>query len=177
MTKVDGSYANSSVSSPRSSPSSTASTPDTLPPTPLYLTPVSSDSVSASQLRTSLLAILSSSTSSKKWDALSPDLALQILRQTTISLIRLPQFEIHLATHLSNPRSKLYQDAEEHILTNLCADLEKLVETYTPLSNLQIFEAATAPRVVSASASAQCNSFKKEITEMATRMAHIGILH
>ncbi|KAG4426938.1 hypothetical protein IFR05_017579, partial [Cadophora sp. M221] len=58
MTKVDGSYANSSVSSPRSSPSSTASTPDTLPPTPLYLTPVSSDSVSASQLRTSLLAIL-----------------------------------------------------------------------------------------------------------------------
>ncbi|KAH6722296.1 T-complex protein 11-domain-containing protein [Leptodontidium sp. MPI-SDFR-AT-0119] len=177
MTRVDGSYANSSVSSPRSSPSSTASTPDTLPPTPLYLTPVSSDSASASQLRTSLLAILSSSTSSKKWDALSPDLALQILRQTTTPLIRLPQFESHLATHLSNPRSKLYQDAEEHVLTHLYADLTKLVETYTPLSSLQIFEAATAPRVVSANAATQGNGFKEEISEMATRMAHIGILH
>ncbi|KAG4426930.1 hypothetical protein IFR05_017587 [Cadophora sp. M221] len=91
--------------------------------------------------------------------------------------MRLPQFESHLATHLSNPRSKLYQDAEEHVLTHLYADLTKLVETYTPLSSLQIFEAATAPRVVSANAAAQGNGFKEEISEMATRMAHIGILH
>lgn len=174
---IDGSRAGSSASSPRSSPSSTSSTPDTLPPTPLYLTPVSSDSTTTSQLRSSLLAILASSASSDKWDSLSPDLALQILRQTTTSLIRLPQFETHLAFHISNPRSKLYQDAEEHVLARLHTDLQKLVETYTPLSSLQIFEAATAPRAVPTSAAAPGNGFKEEIAEMATRMAHIGILH
>ncbi|PVH84466.1 Tcp11-domain-containing protein [Cadophora sp. DSE1049] len=174
---IDGSRAGSSACSPRSSPSSTASTPDTLPPTPLYLTPVTSDSASTSQLRTSLLAILASSTSSNKWETLSPDLALQILRHTTTSLVRLPQFETRLAFHISNPRSKFYQDAEEHVLTHLYTDLIKLVETYTPLSSLQIFEAATAPRVVSTSAAAPGNGFKEEIAEMATRMAHIGILH
>lgn len=174
---IEGSRAGSLACSPRSSPSSTASTPDTLPPTPLYLTPVASDSASTSQLRTSLLAILASSTSSNKWEALSPDLALQILRHTTTSLTRLPQFETHLAFHVSNPRSKLYQDAEDHVLAHLHTELKKLVETYTPLSSMQIFEAATAPRVASTSAAASGNGFKEEVSEMATRMAHIGILH
>ncbi|KAH7407672.1 camp-mediated signaling protein Sok1 [Cadophora sp. MPI-SDFR-AT-0126] len=174
---IDGSRVGSSACTPRSSPSSTASTPDTLPPTPLYLTPVMSDSASTSQLRTSLLAILASSTSSNKWEALSPDLALQILRHTTSSLMCLPQFETHLAFHISNPRSKLYQDAEETVLTHLYTDLRKLVETYTPLSSLQIFESATAPKVTSTSVAAPGNGFKEEIAEMATRMAHIGILH
>ena len=53
----------------------------------------------------------------------------------------------------------------------------KLVETYTPLSSLQIFELATAPKLASTSAAAPGNGFKEEIAEIATRMAHIGILH
>merc|ERR1711939_1142672 len=83
----------------------------------------------------------------------------------------------HLAFHVSNPRSKLYQDAEDHVLAHLHTELKKLVETYTPLSSMQIFEAATAPRVASTSAAASGNGFKEEVSEMATRMAHIGILH
>jgi hypothetical protein len=54
--------------------------------------------------------------------------------------------------------------------------LQKLVETYTPLTSLQIFEAATAPKVASGAA-AQGNGQKEEIAEVATRIAHIGILH
>ncbi|KAL2073228.1 hypothetical protein VTL71DRAFT_10552 [Oculimacula yallundae] len=175
VSKVNDSHIGSSVPSPRSSPSSTASTPNTLPLTPLYLTPVPSDS--ASQLRTSLLAILASSTSSKKWGFLAPDLALQILRHTMTSLAPLPQFEIELASHLSNPKSQVYKDAEEYVLDHFNSDLTKLVETYTPLSNLQIFEAATSSKPTSANVAVQDNSFKKEISEMATRLAHIGILH
>ncbi|CZT45137.1 related to SOK1 protein [Rhynchosporium secalis] len=174
--KVNDSQIGSSAPSPRSSPSSTASTPNTIPLTPLYLTPVSPDS--SCQLRTSLLAILSSSTSpAKKWDFLSPDLALQILRQTSASLVLLPQFEVDLALHLSNPKSTVYKDAEEFVLGQFNVELTKLVENYTPMSNLQIFEAATAPKAASSSAAVQGNAFKAEVTEMATRMAHIGILH
>lgn len=173
--KVSDSYANSATSSPHSSPSSTASTPNTSAPTPLYLSPEFSDS--ASQVRTALVAILSSSTSSNKWASVSNDLALQILRSTTTSLTRLPLFESHLAFHISNSRSKLYQDAEERVLRELDNELKKLVDSYTPLSSLQIFEAATAPKTAMSNPTGPANGFKDEVVEIATRIAHIGILH
>lgn len=164
----------SSSSSPRSSPSSTASTPDTYPPTPLYLSLPFSDS--ASQVRTSLLAILSSSSGHEKWTSLSSSLALQIIRSTTTPLSHLPQFEAHLAFHLSNSRSRVYQEAEERVLSQLFPVLQRLVDAYTPLTSLQIFESATAPKVASGNAAPR-NEQKEEIVEVATRIAHIGILH
>ncbi|KAK2625117.1 hypothetical protein QTJ16_005486 [Diplocarpon rosae] len=172
--KLADGYAGSATSSARSSPSTTASTPDTLPPTPLYLSPEFSDA--ASQVRTSLIAILSSS-NSDKWASVSNDLALQILRSTTTSLARLPQFETHLAFHISNRRSKLYQDAEERVLGELGKELKRLVDAYTPLSSLKIFETATAPKKTASTSTGQGNGFKEEITDIATRIAHIGILH
>jgi len=161
----------STGSSPRSSPSSTSSTPDAQPPTPLYLTLPFTDSTS--QVRTSLLAILASSTTTDKWTALSPALALQIVRSTTTSLTRLPHFETHLAFHLSNPHSSVYQEAENRVLSQLFPVLQKLVETYTPMTSLQIFEAATNPK----NALVTSLTPKEEFSEVATRIAHIGILH
>jgi len=171
----DGHVVTSATSSPRSSPSSTASTPDAFPPTPLYLSQPFVDS--ASQVRTCLLAILSSSTANDKWAVLAPSLALQILRSTTTPLTHLPQFESRLAFHISNSRSSVYQDAETRVLTQLFLVLQKLMENYTPLTSLQIFEAATAPRSLPGATPAQGNGAKEEITEIATRIAHIGILH
>jgi hypothetical protein len=165
----------SAASSPYSSPSSTASTPDTYPPTPLYLS--HSVSGSASQVRSSLVAILASSNTSDRWTSLAPSLALQILRSTTTPLTRLPQFESHLGFHLSNPNSSLYQEAEQRVLRQLLPILQKLVETYTPLTSLQIFEAATAPKILPVNSSTQADGAKEDITEIATRIAHIGILH
>ncbi|KAH8786051.1 T-complex protein 11-domain-containing protein [Hyaloscypha finlandica] len=165
----------SATSSPRSSPSSTASTPDTSPPTAFSLSQSFTDS--ASQVRTSLLDILSSSTTNDKWVALAPALGLQILRSTTTPLSHLPQFESHLAFHLSNSRSRVYQDAEARVLSQLAPSLLKLIETYTPLTSLQIFEGATTPRTLPGTAVPQINGVKEEITEIATRIAHIGILH
>jgi T-complex protein 11 len=165
----------STASSPRSSPSSTASTPETYSPTPLYLSlPVSS---SASQARTSFQAILASPTSSEKWSSLSPSLALEILRLTNTPLTRLPQFESHLAFHISNSSSRLYQEAESRVLTQLFPILQKLVGTYTPLTSLKIFEAATSPKSAAGSTNVQASGVKEEISEVATRIAHIGILH
>jgi hypothetical protein len=51
--------------------------------------------------------------------------------------------------------------------------LKKLVINYTPLTSLQIFEAATLP----GTSPTQENGPKEEISEIAKRIAHIGILH
>ncbi|CAD6445245.1 4022ad38-f812-46ac-9e6c-9efa91229c44 [Sclerotinia trifoliorum] len=164
-------------SSPRSSPSTTASTPETYPVTPLYLSLQNSDSTS--QVRTSLQALLASSSSQDRWTVLSSNIALQILRSTPTPMARLPVFESHLSFHLSNSRSKLYQEAEARVLSKLFPELQKLVESYTPLNSLQIFDAATSPRPANGifNGNSPANGQKEEILDVATRIAHIGILH
>jgi hypothetical protein len=94
-------------------------------------------------------------------------------------LTHLPQFESHLAFHISNSRSRIYQEAEERVLAQLAPILQKLVETYIPLTSLQIFEAATTLRTLPGAAAAPppVTGAKEEMTEIATRIAHIGILH
>jgi hypothetical protein len=171
----DGHITTSPIFSPRSSLSSTTSTPDAFSPTPIYPSQPFVDS--ASQVRTSLRTILSSSATNDKWAALAPSLALQILHSTTTSLRHLPQFESHLASHLSNFSSNIYQDAETRVFTQLFPVLQKLVENYVPLTNLQIFEATTTPWGLLGAAPAQGNGSMEEITEIATRFAHLAILH
>ncbi|KAG4029255.1 hypothetical protein MFRU_016g00130 [Monilinia fructicola] len=174
---LDDEAMDSVTSSPRSSPSTTASTPDTYPVTPLYLSLQNSDSTS--QVRTSLQALLASSSSQDRWTALSSNIALQILRSTPTPMARLPVFESHLSFHLSNSRSKLYQEAEARILSKLYPELQKLVDSYTVLNSLQIFDAATSPKPANGifNGNAPVTGQKEEITEVATRIAHIGILH
>jgi len=162
----------SAYRSPRSSPSSTSSTPDARPSTPLYLNFSSIDT--SSQVCTSLRAILASSNATDRWAQLAPALALEILRSTTASLSRLPNFEIYLAFHLSNTNSSFYQAAEDKILKQLFPTLRKLVDTYTPFTSQQIFEAATAPRPVNSGSTVRT---KEQVDDVATRIAHIGVLH
>jgi hypothetical protein len=114
-------------------------------------------------------------TTNDKWSTLSSSLALQILRSTTTPLTRLPQFEAHLAFHLTNARSNVYQDAEARVLSQLFPVLQRLVETYKPLTSLQIFEAATTSKNTPSNLVSQ--GPKEDISEVATRIAHIGILH
>lgn len=163
-------------SSPYCSPASLASTPDTHPPTPLYLSNQAPDSTA--QVRASLLAILSSSSSSNKWKEMAPALALQVLRSTPTPLSHLPRFEEFFCAQISNPNSRIYAEAESRILHELFPVLRGLVEKYTPLTSLQIFEAATSPKATPLfGASPPPQSTKDEIAEIATRIAHLGILH
>lgn len=163
----------SQSSSPTSSPASSASIPTSIPPvTPLYLSQQSSDA--SSQVRSSLLAILASAPSGmNKWSSLAPSLALQILRSTPNGLNYVPQFESDLANHLSNPKSPVYQACEHRVLSQLLPILHKLVMEFVPLTSLQIFELATAPRP----SNGGTPSDKEQYSEIATRIAHIGILH
>ncbi|RDW60838.1 hypothetical protein BP6252_12221 [Coleophoma cylindrospora] len=162
-------------SSPTSSPASSASGPPSMAPvTPLYLSQQTSDS--SSQVRSSLHAIIASASSgSDKWISLSGALALQIVRSTPGGLNYVPQFESQLASHLSNPNSHVYREAEQRVLSQLFPTLHKLVKEYTPLTSLQIFELATTPRGTANIAAPQGD--REQLTEIATRIAHIGILH
>ena len=167
--------ASSSGSSPRSSPSSTASTLETSNPTPLYLSvPVSDNSA---QARNSLQAILSSLSTSDKWHTLSPSLAIEILRMTNTPMSRLPEFESHLQFYISKPSSRLYQEAEQRVLQALFPVLQTLVAAYTPLTSVQIFETAVAPKPSLGAAPLQATGVQEEIKDVATRIAHMGILH
>ena len=74
------------------------------------------------------------------------------------------------------PAQKIYQEAEERVLAQLRPVLQKLVETYVPLTSLQIFEAATTPRTLPGVTAPHVSGAKEEMTEIATRIAHIGIL-
>lgn len=161
----------SSFPSPRSSPLSLASTPDHAP-SPLCLSMPSVDT--SPHVRSSLQAILSSSNSPDRWSILAPDLALQILRSTTANLTRLPQDEIELASYLSNTGSGPYRDAERKVLVQLCPVLRKLVDLYMPLTCTQLFDAAIRQK---STTSTQDCGVKEEIEDIATRIAHIGVLH
>ncbi|TVY18747.1 Protein SOK1 [Lachnellula arida] len=171
---IEDNQSTSTASSPRSSPSSTASTPQTYPPNPLYLSlPTSS---SATQARTYFLAILATATSANKWNTLSPHLALEILRLTETPLTCLLYFESYLASHISNASSWIYQEAEARVLTQLFPILQQLVGTYTPFTSLALFNAATGSPKVPVGGNGSGGS-KDDIKDIATRIAHIGILH
>ena len=52
-----------------------------------------------------------------------------------------------------------------------------IVEIYTQLTSLQIFEGATSLRIFPGGATTQGNVSKEETPEVATRIVYIGILH
>ncbi|PQE09036.1 camp-mediated signaling sok1 protein [Rutstroemia sp. NJR-2017a BBW] len=163
--------------SPRSSPSTTLFTSETYLPTPLYLSP--QDSNSSSQARTSLQALLASSSSHNKWEDMSSNISLQILRTTSTPMNRLPILEKYLILYLSNSNSKVYLEAEADFLAKLLPELQRLVKKYTSLTGQQIFEAATSSNPVLGPIDriAQLNVQKDNLLDIATRIAHIGILH
>ncbi|KAH8800765.1 hypothetical protein F5884DRAFT_890438 [Xylogone sp. PMI_703] len=131
--------------------------------------------------KNSLLDILASAPpNTNKWTSLSSDLALQIVRSTSAPLSELPAFEKRVGSHISNACSPVYQEAEKVILSQLYRRLKMLVEAYMPLSNLQVSDAATSPRKANGIVShipVDVPADKEPIIDMATRVAHIGVLH
>lgn len=166
----------SASSSPSASPASNASTPDAYPPSPFSLSNTSLDR--SSEVRSSLVAILNSASSSDKWKPMAPSLALQVLRSTSTPLTHLPRFEAFFCAQISNPDSRIYQEAESRVLNDLLALLQILVDRYTPLTSLQIFEAATGQKSTTSTGLPQSHgSVQGNVSDVATRLAHLGVLH
>ncbi|KAE9377074.1 hypothetical protein N431DRAFT_462868 [Stipitochalara longipes BDJ] len=128
-------------------------------------------------IRKSLMDLVDGSASIKrdKWRDVSKPLALEILRstQTKTETLTLTTFESHLASHLSNSESPAFKRCKAITLSRLFPVLKKLVDMFLPLSNERLFEAATTRRPHSPVISGE----REEIVDIASRLAHIGILH
>lgn len=55
--------------------------------------------------------------------------------------------------------------------------LNSVVGTYTPMTSLQVFEAATTPKSPSNAVGSSAWASQNSLNDVAVRIAHIGILH
>ncbi|KAI1741147.1 camp-mediated signaling protein Sok1 [Xylaria scruposa] len=153
----------------------------------------------------SLVALVQSSTSSRsgsKWKAMSDSLALQIFRFTNASTDRLGEFEKNLEMHLGDLRSPtdesrtssystLFRVVENVFRDRLRADLQLRVKEFRGLTGVSLFSVATGGRLQGSSrtwdvsrdsirdAERDTRGAREEagVEEMATRLAHMGLLH
>ena len=162
-------------------------------PAPSYLNqdPVDQEA-EAQELYQSLVVLIqaaSSSSSSRhaeKWKELVPDLVLQIFQKARFPLQHLHYFEDIITARVCNVNDSQYQVVEESFHSQLMTELGKRVNEFKGLSALGLFNAATRTRAnadahVAALRPNGLNSRERceenAIQDLATRIAHLGILH
>ncbi|KAK0652081.1 T-complex protein 11-domain-containing protein [Cercophora newfieldiana] len=152
-------------------------------------------------LYNSLLALLQTaapaSRPAKRWEALAQPVALQILRYVN-SPEALPEFEKRLAQWLTDTQGEIFREVELHFQQRLLGELAKRVKEFKNLSGVGLFSVATGGRVHGSSRSWDRSGEREHhresglfdstaslrdprdeagIEDMATRLAHLGMLH
>jgi hypothetical protein len=152
-------------------------------------------------LYNSLLALLHTaapaSRPTKKWEALAQPMALQILRYVN-SPEPLPEFEKRLARWLTDAQGEIFREVELHFQQRLFGELAKRVKEFRNLSGVGLFSVATGGRghgssrtwertgdrehhresgLFDSTASLRDPRDEAGIEDMATRLAHLGMLH
>ncbi|KAM7217162.1 protein SOK1 [Rhypophila decipiens] len=128
----------------------------------------------------------------QRWQGLAPSMALQILRYVNAPH-SLPGFETQLAAWLGNIHGEIFHEVEQQFQQRLLADLAKRVREFKNLTGVGLFSAATGgrlrpnPHVTSwvdgldrgfdGAGSLRDPREDAGISDMATRLAHLGILH
>ncbi|KAL0940874.1 cAMP-mediated signaling protein sok1 (T-complex protein 11) [Colletotrichum truncatum] len=175
----------SATSSPRSSlilpPQPTSDPTESLP--------------KARELYSSLVALLHTSPPPRRhesrWEAIAPSLALQIFRYTNAPADMLPVLESKLASHVCDVNSSLFQEVEQQFHQKLLVELQRRVREFRGLTGVGLFSVATGGRVHGSSRSWNGSPERERespdntrearedggIEDMATRLAHLGILH
>ncbi|KAI0601686.1 T-complex protein 11 [Biscogniauxia sp. FL1348] len=148
-------------------------------------------------LYNSLISLLqTSSTSSRnpsRWKAMKDSIALQIFRYTNAPTEVLPKFEEELDRHLNERTSPLFLEVEQYFHHRLLAELQLRVKEFKGLTGVGLFSVATGGRLhgpgrtwdgprenvrVRESENAAREAREEGgIEDMATRLAHLGLLH
>ncbi|KAK3944531.1 protein SOK1 [Diplogelasinospora grovesii] len=158
-------------------------------------------------LYNSLLALLHNplannppQSNAQRWQALASSMALQILRYANAPLSTLPGFESQLAAWLRNVHGDVFREVELHFKQRLLADLAKRVKEFKNLNGVALFSVATGGRIngpgrawdggrerdqaqaaglFGGMAASEPRDARDEagVEDMATRLAHLGILH
>ncbi|WYZ37364.1 hypothetical protein EsH8_II_000870 [Colletotrichum jinshuiense] len=149
----------------------------------------------ARDLYNSLVALLHTSPPPRRhesrWESIAPSLALQIFRFTNAPADMLPVFESKLASHVCDMNSPLFQEVEQHFHHKLLVELQKRVREFRGLTGVGLFSVATGGRSHGSGRSwsgspdreSSSSDTTREVREdggiedMATRLAHLGILH
>lgn len=158
---------------------------------PSYVAPGHSDCLAKAQdLYSSLVALLQSAPSearpSARWQALVPSMAVEIFRFTEAPSDMLPTVEERLMKSIGNTQSPLHREAESRFQADFQAELAHRVRDFRGLSAVSLFSVATGSRVHQgkrvrwerrAGSSMRESVEASGMEDMATRLAHLGILH
>ncbi|KAF7550814.1 hypothetical protein G7046_g7901 [Stylonectria norvegica] len=159
---------------------------------PSYLIPDANEAkTKARNVRESLVALLQQTPhdvhQTDRWRTIAPSLALQIFRFTNAPTEMLPAFEEKLTENVCNLSSPLYEDMEENYRLRLVAELADRVRYFKPLSGVCLFSIATGNRVPNKGmeagrdrdldAAIRIGQQEGGIDDIATRIAHVGIVH
>ncbi|KND94475.1 Protein SOK1 [Tolypocladium ophioglossoides CBS 100239] len=145
----------------------------------------------AQSVYSSLVALLQSATPTSRpyarWQELAPSMALQIFRFTNAPSEMLAAFEERLAENVCKANTELYLQVEKAFHSRLMAELGNRVREFKPLSGVSLFSVATGNRIQNNSGIVHSGrdreteaSLRQEeggIEDMATRLAHLGVLH
>lgn len=129
-------------------------------------------------------------TPQQRWQSLVPDVAIQIMRFVNAPQDLLPLIERRLEDSLADFNSDKFLDAQHSFHSRLFSELAGKVREFKSLSGLSLFTAATNSRVTNPGGrsqgasqflqvdrSRQATAEEHGLEDMATRMAHIGLLH
>lgn len=157
---------------------------------PAYVAPRQDSQTKARELFHTLVALLQTSPPasqpSARWQMMAPSMALQIFRFVNLPSTALPELESRLASALGAVDSPYYRDVEESFHSRLMADLGLRVREFKGLSGVALFSVATGVRVPSrrpGTADRDADAMSREpydeasMDDIATRLAHLGILH
>lgn len=136
---------------------------------------------------------------SQRWQGLSPSMALQIMRFVKSPQIRLSDLEDELSRKLSQITDDPFQEVEGYFHRNLVKELARRVKDLKNLSGVGLFEVATGGRLQGLARSTGESRLREQLREqatytsvsatvreardeggiedMATRLAHLGLLH
>ncbi|KAJ2890474.1 hypothetical protein MKZ38_001849 [Zalerion maritima] len=117
----------------------------------------------------------------KKWEALAPEMALQIFRFTDAPNDMLSNIEQRLIERLDQTHSA-YREVEHYYHSRLLAELARRVKEIRGVSGVNLFSIATSRS--SAPSSRTWNESREDggrdessLDDIAIRIAHLGILH
>ncbi|KAI0019786.1 T-complex protein 11 [Xylariomycetidae sp. FL0641] len=148
-------------------------------------------------LYSSLLALLQTSNASlrgaARWKAMQDSLALQIFRFTNAPTQDLLAIEQELGDHLSNSNSPIFKLVEQSFHQRLLTELQVRVKEFKVLTGVGLFSVATGARLQGpgrtyesqheglrnrdSSSSSRDARDDGGVEDMATRLAHLGLLH
>jgi hypothetical protein len=142
----------------------------------------------ARSLHHSLIALLNEtphlSPQESRWRSLAPSMAVQIFRFLNAPPDLLPVVEEKLMTSLCDPDPQFYHEVEESFRARLLAELANRVRDFKGLSGVGLYSAATETRATPLNSLHSRNSDQMDtsqddagVEDMATRLAHVGVLH